>query len=112
MHYGAPLQFNDINFWADYIKYSKLDSQFKNSRHKKYQATIMISGKGSRMRKISNDPKYLMKAGKYTLLEHVFNSLPLDKKDITLITNENKKIIFLKNLIVGKLRKHQVSFIL
>lgn len=110
VHYGAPLQFNDINFWADYIKYSKLDSQFKNSRHKKYQATIMISGKGSRMRKISNDPKYLMKAGKYTLLEHVFNSLPLDKKDMTLITNENKKNNFSEEFNYWKIKKTSSQF--
>ena len=109
MHYGAPLQFNN-KFLGDYIKYSKLDSQFKNSRHKKYQATIMISGKGSRMRKISNDPKYLMKAGKYTLLEHVFNSLPLDKKDITLITNENKKNNFSEEFNCWKIKKTSSQF--
>ncbi len=88
-HYGTPKHFQDINNWSDYFE--KKRSIYRQSKIKHLNdAIIFTSGKGNRMKKISNLPKPLIKTKGETLLEKVVDSLPIDREKIHLIFNELK----------------------
>ena len=51
----------------------------------------MLSGSGSRMKTVSKLPKYLIRAGNFTLFEQVINNLPINKNKISIIHNKSKE---------------------
>tara|TARA_B100000212_G_scaffold26342_2_gene17515 strand:+ start:555 stop:2078 length:1524 start_codon:yes stop_codon:yes gene_type:complete len=89
VHYGTVKQLKDIKSWANYFKKSNPIKIF-DYISKKYSASIMISGSGSRMKSVSKVPKYLLKAGKFTLIEHVINNLPINKNKLSIICNSKQ----------------------
>ena len=59
VHYGTPKQLNDFNRWIEYFR-KICENDFLKDRKNYYPATIFTSGKGSRMKSISNKSKALI----------------------------------------------------
>ena len=71
----------------------------------------MISGTGSRMKSVSKEPKFTLKAGKYSMLEQVINSLPIKKSEVKLISNQSDDERFLlDNIDIYKIGKTSSQF--
>ncbi len=86
VHYGTPSQLEDVNKWSDYFFENK--NPINSTNLTLYPATIYTSGKGNRMKSISKKPKALIEVGKRKMLELVYESLPLNKKNLTIVFND------------------------
>ena len=89
VHYGTVKHLKDINSWVSYFKKYRSKKVY-DDKSKKYSASIMISGSGSRMKSISQVPKYLLKAGEFRLIDHVINNLPINKNKLSIICNKDQ----------------------
>ena len=95
VHYGTPSHLNDLNSWLKYLNLRlpkfKKSTQFDN----KYKAIILTSGKGSRMKIISDAPKAEIDVMGEKMIELVYKSLPIDENQIFVIQSKSNKPISL-----------------
>ena len=69
----------------------------------------MISARAQN--KSVSKPKFMIKAGKYSLLEHVINSLPINKSKVNLISNQiHDNKFFLDNFEIYQIEKTSSQF--
>ena len=83
VHYGTPLQFIDFKKWISFFQNYKKEIYFDYL----LPAIILTSGKGSRMREISQLPKPLIYIDSKCLIEKVIESMPINNSKISLIFN-------------------------
>ena len=86
VHYGTPKQLNDFNRWIEYFR-KICENNFLKDRKNYYPATIFTSGKGSRMKSISNKSKALIDIKDKRMIDMVWQMLPIIDKEISIIYN-------------------------
>jgi NDP-sugar pyrophosphorylase family protein len=70
VHLGLPQHFNDIHKWNSHIR-----TETKHSEKFSPLNCLLLGGKGSRMRSISQLPKHLLPLDDTTMLEHVLKKM-------------------------------------
>lgn len=94
VHYGTPSQLNDLNSWIKYTK-RRLKNINESLHINKYSAIILTSGKGSRMKTISDKPKAEIDVMGERMIDLVYKSLPINENQISVIQSDSNKPISL-----------------
>ncbi len=85
VHYGTPSQLNDLENWIEFFKIKK---GFNNKNYSNlYKASILTSGKGSRMQSISKKSKAILEILDERLVDMVVNYLPVNHEKVSIIYN-------------------------
>ena len=91
VHYGTPEQFTDFLKWGEY--FSLKGNTTNHKKNLNLPSVILASGKGSRMKSMTNIPKPLLEIAGDKLLMQVINNLPINKKNLNIVINEDSNDI-------------------